>query len=77
MAAQELFISKQYRSQSEIQRAQAGIKVAIEAIEEQIRLISRVNQAESEDKLQGLIVVVQEIGRKSSEVIAMVSGSSD
>lgn len=51
--------------------------MAIEAIEEQIRLISRVNQAESEDKLQGLIVVVQEIGRKSSEVIAMVSGSSD
>ena len=50
--------------------------MAIEAIEEQIRLISRVNQAESEDRLQGLIVVVQEIGRKSSEVISMISESS-
>ena len=50
--------------------------MAIEAIEEQIRLISRVNQAESEDRLQGLIVVVQEIGRKCSEVISMISESS-
>jgi hypothetical protein len=40
-------------------------------------LISRVNQAENEEKLQGLIVVVQEIGRKSSEIISMLSGSSD
>ena len=77
MAAQELFIGKQFRCLSEIERGQAGIKVAIEAIQEQIRLISRVNQAESEDKLQGLIVVVQEIGRKSSEIISMVGGSSD
>jgi hypothetical protein len=40
-------------------------------------LISRVNQAENEEKLQGLIVVVQEIGRKSSEIISLLSGSSD
>jgi hypothetical protein len=40
-------------------------------------LISRVNQAENEEKLQGLIVVVQEIGKKSSEIISMLNGSSD